>query len=104
MQSGRAGEEGPGGQGDYQQHTLFCTLRYAPLVGFWFPPCGGAGGLWRRRLPAQLAGQNKGSLLEERSAGRAAGWGSGLLAAHFLPEPNAHRCDEGGSLAAAVFR
>lgn len=23
MQSGRAGEEGPGGQGDYQQHTLY---------------------------------------------------------------------------------
>lgn len=104
MQSGRAGEETWRAGRLSTAHTLFCTLRYAPLVGFWFPPCGGAGGLWRRRLPAQLAGQNKGSLLEERSAGRAAGWGSGLLAAHFLPEPNAHRCDEGGSLAAAVFR
>lgn len=41
--------------------------------------------------------------LEERSSGRAAGWGPGLLAARFFSEPHAHRRDEGSPLATAIF-
>lgn len=63
-------------------------------------------------LPAGLAGWNTGwwvwSSVQERSAGRAAGWGLGgsrLLGVRRLSsEPHAHGCDEGGPLAAAVFR
>lgn len=63
-------------------------------------------------LPAGLAGWNTGwwvwSSIQERSAGRAAGWGLGgsqLLGVRRLSsEPHAHGCDEGGPLAAAVFR
>lgn len=103
MQSGRAGEEGPewGEIINSTRSILYPTLCAISWLGF--PPRCGGGGLWRRRLPPHGSLGGTGSPPQERSAGRAAGWGPVLLAARLFPEPDAHRRDEGSPLAAAVF-
>lgn len=68
------------------------------------PPRRGDGGLWRRRLPAQLAGRDRGGRPKrDVPEGQQAG-GLRPLAARFFPEPDAHCRDEGSPLAAPVFR
>ena len=62
---------------------------------------------WRALAPAspstaRWAEQGGRCLKREVLEGQQAG-GPGLLAARFLPEPNAHCRDEGGSLAATIF-
>lgn len=100
---GRGG--GPGGERYYQQHTPILYPTVGARGRLLLSSHCGSGGLWCWRLPAPLAGRLGGRRLErEVSVGRAAGWGPGLLAARFVPEPDAHGRDEGSPLATAIFR
>lgn len=99
MQSGGAGEEGPGGERYYQQHTLGSVPYVGRQQQACLPP------LWQWLAPPSTARWENGDRRLERevSTGRAAGWGPGLLAARFSPEPDAHCRDEGSPLTTAVF-
>lgn len=98
-----ADEEGPewGEIIDSTRSILYPTLCAISWLGS--PSPLRRGRPWRRGLPAQLAGRDRGSPPEERSVGRTAGRGPVLLAARFFPEPDAHGRDEGSPLATAVF-
>lgn len=83
-------------------HSIF-TLRYAPLVGFYLPPRGGGAGPVAGVSRHSSLGRTGGRCLKREVLEGQQARGLGLLAARFVPEPNTHCRDEGGSLAAPIF-